>query len=114
MGYTDKQPPRMQGQFYSLKSGGMGTNFRLESENFPSFFFAGGCPEIMMKLDVIYDEIVVMIDERNDAIDNEHIEEVDSVQIGDTVVDRVGFKDVENALVTLDLKVGTKEHLWNS
>jgi hypothetical protein len=29
------------------------------------------------------------------------IEEIDNVQISDLVVDRVGFKDVESALVTL-------------
>ena len=32
-----------------------------------------------------------MLDKRDDAIDNEPIEEVDNVQIGDMVVDRVGF-----------------------
>ena len=40
-----------------------------------------------------------MLDERDDAIDNEHVEEAVNVQIGDVVVDRVGFKDVESALV---------------
>ena len=38
---------------------------------------------------------------RDDAIDNEPTEEVDNVQIGDVVVDRVGFKDIESPLVTL-------------
>src|ERR1700738_5238259 len=42
-----------------------------------------------------------MLDERHDAADNEPIEEVDNVQIGDVVVDRVGFKDAKKALVTL-------------
>ena len=42
-----------------------------------------------------------MLDERHDATDNEPIEEVDNVQIGDVVVDKVGFKDAKNALVTL-------------
>lgn len=36
-----------------------------------------------------------MLDERNVAVDNEPIEEVENVQIGDVVVDKVGFKDVE-------------------
>jgi hypothetical protein len=42
-----------------------------------------------------------MLDERVDATDNEPIEEIDNVQIGDVVVDRVGFKDVESALLML-------------
>ena len=41
-----------------------------------------------------------MLDERDDAADNEPIEEVDNVQIGDVVVDRVRYKDVESTLVT--------------
>ena len=36
-----------------------------------------------------------MLDERNGAVDNEPIEEADNVQIGDVLVDKVGFKDVE-------------------
>ena len=47
----------------------------------------------------IEEKIIGMLDERDDAIDNEHVEEVDNVQIGDVMVDRVGFKDVESALV---------------
>ena len=35
------------------------------------------------------------------ATNTEPIEEVDNVQISDAVVDKVGFKDVESALVTL-------------
>ena len=42
-----------------------------------------------------------MLDERDNSTDNEPIEEVDNVQIGDVVVDRVGFKDVESAFVIL-------------
>ena len=49
---------------------------------------------------LIDEEIVSMFDERNDAVDNKPIEEVEGVQIGDAVVDRVGFKDVESASVT--------------
>ena len=49
---------------------------------------------------LIEEEIISMLDESDDAIDNEPIEEIDNVQIGDTI-DRVGFKDVESALVTL-------------
>lgn len=41
-----------------------------------------------------------MLNERDDAVDNEPIQEVDNVQIGD-VVDRVRLKDVESALMTL-------------
>jgi hypothetical protein len=41
-----------------------------------------------------------MLNEINDATNNEHVEEVDHVQIDD--VDRVGFKDVECAQVTLE------------
>lgn len=32
-----------------------------------------------------------MLDEKDDVVDNEFIEEVDNVQIGDMVVDIVGF-----------------------
>ena len=46
-------------------------------------------------------EIIGMIDERDDTTNNVPIEEVDNVHIGDMVVDRVGFKDVESTLVTL-------------
>ena len=43
-----------------------------------------------------------MLDERDDATDNEPIEEVDNVQVGDAVVDRVGLEDFESAIVALD------------
>jgi hypothetical protein len=43
-----------------------------------------------------------MLDARDHAIDGEPIEEVDNVQVGDVVIDRVGPKDVESALVTLN------------
>ena len=46
----------------------------------------------------IEEEIIGMLDERNDA---EPIEEVDNVQIGDVMVGKVGFKDDESAWVTL-------------
>ena len=46
-------------------------------------------------------ELIGMIDERDDTTNNVPIEEVDNVHIGDMVVDRVGFKDVESTLVTL-------------
>jgi hypothetical protein len=39
--------------------------------------------------------------EKDDAVDNEDVEEVDDVQIGGVVVDRVGFKDAKSALSTL-------------
>ena len=51
-----------------------------------------------------------MLDERDDATNNKPIERVDKVQIGDMVVDKVGFKDVESALVTLKKKFGTKTY----
>ena len=47
----------------------------------------------------IKEEIMSMLDERDHAIDNEPIEEVDNVQVGDVVVDRAGSKDVESALL---------------
>ena len=40
-----------------------------------------------------------MLDERYDTIDNELIEEVGNVQIGDVVVDKVEFKDVEKSIM---------------
>ena len=46
-----------------------------------------------------------MLDGRGDATDNEPIEKVDNVQIGDVVVDRVEFKDVESALAMLKQKL---------
>ena len=47
---------------------------------------------------ILIEEVIGVLDEIDDAIDNEHVEEVDHVQIGDVVVDKVGFKDVESAL----------------
>ena len=47
------------------------------------------------------EEIIGMIDGGSDAVDNEPIEIVDNVQICDVAVYKVGFKDVESALVTL-------------
>ena len=51
-----------------------------------------------------------MLDERGDAIDNEPIEEVDNVIIGDVVIDRVGFKDAKSELVTFKTNFGTKTY----
>jgi hypothetical protein len=42
-----------------------------------------------------------MFDEIDNATDSEPIGRVDIVEIGDVLVDRVGFMDVESALVTL-------------
>jgi hypothetical protein len=41
-----------------------------------------------------------VIAERDGAANNEHVEDIDNVQIGDVVVDRAWFKDVENAFMT--------------
>ena len=49
----------------------------------------------------IEEEIISTLDERDDAPNNEPIEEVDNMQIGVVVVDRLGFQDVESALLTL-------------
>lgn len=49
---------------------------------------------------LIEEEIIGMFDERNDATDNEPTKEIDNVQISDVLVNKVRFKDVENALVT--------------
>lgn len=49
-----------------------------------------------------------MLDDKDDAIDNELIEEADNVQIGVMVVDSVGSKDVESALVMLKKKLKQK------
>ena len=46
-----------------------------------------------------------MLDEKDDAANNEPIDEANNVRIGDVVVDRVGFKDVECPLVTLKKKL---------
>ena len=51
-----------------------------------------------------------MLDERDDVVDNEPTEEVDNVQIGDVVVDRMMFKDAKTALVTLNF-FGNKDLL---
>ena len=45
-------------------------------------------------------EFMNMLDERIDATNNQPIEEADNVQIGVVIVNKVGFKDVENAFVT--------------
>ena len=42
-----------------------------------------------------------MLDQKDYATHNEPIEDNDNVQLGDLVVDKVGFKDVESAFVTL-------------
>ena len=49
----------------------------------------------------IEEEIIGNLDEIDDATDNEPIEEVDDVQIGEVVVDRVGFKDAKSTFLTL-------------
>jgi hypothetical protein len=45
--------------------------------------------------------IGTMLDERDNAIDNEPIEEAGSVQIGDVLVGRVAVKDVESAPINI-------------
>jgi hypothetical protein len=45
------------------------------------------------------EEIIRMLDKRDDATDNEPIEEVDNVQNGDVVVNTVGFKEAGSPLV---------------
>ena len=45
-------------------------------------------------------EIIGVLDERDDASNNEPINEIDNVQIGDAVVNGVGYKDVESISVT--------------
>jgi hypothetical protein len=52
----------------------------------------------------IEEGIIGLLDERDDVVDNEPIEGANNVQIGDDVVGRVGFRDVESALVTLGKK----------
>ena len=42
-----------------------------------------------------------MVDEGDDAIDNEFINKVVNLQIGDVVVNRIGFKNVESVVMTL-------------
>jgi hypothetical protein len=58
---------------------------------------------------VAEEKIMGMLDERHDATDNDLIEEVYNVQIGD-VIDIVRFKDVESALETLKQNFGTKTY----
>ena len=48
----------------------------------------------------IEEEITNILNERDDAADNQPIEEADDMQIGDVVVDKVEFKDVGSAFVT--------------
>ena len=57
----------------------------------------------------IEEEIIGMLDGKDDATDNEPIEEVDNVQVGDVVVNRVESKDGESALLTLKY-FGTKTY----
>lgn len=52
----------------------------------------------------IEEEIVGILDERDDATDNEPMQEVDNVQIGDVLVNKVGFKDAKSAV--------TLKHFW--
>ena len=53
---------------------------------------------------ILVDEKVIgMLNEGDVVANNEPIEEVDNVQIVDMVVNRVGFKDVESSLVTLEI-----------
>jgi hypothetical protein len=47
------------------------------------------------------DEIIGMLDERDDATNNEHIEEVNIVQIGDEVVDIVLGMHMHKNLIKL-------------
>ena len=48
----------------------------------------------------IEDEIIGMLDERDDAVDNKPIEEVHIVWISNVMVYRIRFKDVEIAILT--------------
>ena len=55
-----------------------------------------------------------MLDERDDAADNEPIKEVHNVQIDDVVVDRVGYQDAKTALVTLEQRpTNVTPLIWN-
>ena len=51
------------------------------------------------------EEIISVLDERDDVANNEPIKEADNVQIGDVMVDGVAFKDAKSALVTLKKKL---------
>ena len=55
----------------------------------------------MIPIYLLRRKIIDMLDEINNVIDIEPMKEDDTVQIGDIPVDRVGLKNVENALVTL-------------
>jgi hypothetical protein len=44
---------------------------------------------------LVEEEIINMLDERDDVVDNQPIEEVDNVQISDVIIDKVTSKDVE-------------------
>ena len=49
----------------------------------------------------IEEEIIGMLNEIDVAVDSEPIKEVDNVQIGDVLVDRIRFEDDDSALATL-------------
>lgn len=57
---------------------------------------------------LIEEAIIGILDEKGDGADNKPIEEVDNVQIGDVVVNRVGFKDAKIALMTTKEKMEQK------
>ena len=46
-------------------------------------------------------QITSMLDESIDATNNVLIEEVGDVHVGDVVIDRVGFEDLESTLMAL-------------
>jgi spore maturation protein SpmA len=46
---------------------------------------------------------------KDDATHNEPIEEAHNVQIGNVVVNKVGFKDVQSAIVTFRIKCYNKK-----
>jgi hypothetical protein len=48
----------------------------------------------------IEEGIISMLNERDGATDNSPLEEVDNTQVGDVVVNKVGFRDAKSALVT--------------
>jgi hypothetical protein len=62
--------------------------------------------ELEFHLDIAYipidEEVIGMLNEGDVVANNEPIEETSNVQIVDVVVNRVGFKDVECSLVTLE------------
>ena len=60
------------------------------------------------------EEIVGMLNGGGDVTNNEPIEEVDNVQIGNVGGNRVGFKDVESALVALKLFFGMKTYRYHT